>query len=618
MPRSIRRTFIAAALLAVAAVPATASDVDEILARNKEAVGGDAWDAVAGLHVKAAVAVGGLDGEIEAWEDARTCRLSSSYELGPIHGAEGFDGEAVWSQDDSGQVHVDDAVGARERAMNQAWLRCLGYWYPERWPAEVGYARSEDEGERSFHVLSVHPRGGHPFELWIDESTDLLDRTVDPDDQETRTDTYSDYREVDVGEGGKVKVPFGQRSSNGEVKFDQVVTVREVEVLGELDEARFEIPESQVDDFTIAGGASTAVLGFELLNNHIYVEAAVNGRKGFRFLVDTGGLNLLTPPALARLGLEGQGTFEARGAGEKTQEVGFTKVEQLGLGKVELRDQVFYVIDLGALYDVEGMDFDGLVGFEVFKRFVVTIDYEGRRLVLRRPESFEYGGTGKVIPITFDERTPQVRGAIDGHEGLFTIDTGSRSSLTLHGPFAEESGLAEKYASAPRALAGWGVGGGVRARVVRAGVLRLGEEEIASPVMDISEQEKGAFADTHLAGNVGGGVLKRFTVTFDYGRKRMILERNGLYGLPDAYDRAGLWLNRDGDAFAVMDVRPGGPAAEAGLQVGDRIVAIDAHPSSELLLPSVRERLRTEPVGTEVRLQLEGGREVILQMRDLL
>lgn len=618
MRRFARRVFRAAVLLAALAVPATASDVDDILARSKAAAGGDAWDAVAGLHVEAAVAVGGLEGTVEGWEDVRTCRTSSAFELGPIHGAEGFDGEALWSQDKSGQVHLDDSVGAHQRAVNQAWLRCLAYWYPERWPAEVGYARHEDEGERTFHVLSVHPEGGRPFELWIDGSTYLPDRTVDPSDMETRTDTYSDYRDVDVGDGAKVRVAFGLRSSNGQEKFDQVVTIREVEALRELDEARFKVPESDVDDFTIADGAPSAVLGFELLNHHIYVEAVINGKEGFRFLVDTGGANVLTPKAMERLGLEGQGTFEARGVGEKSEEVGFTEVKRLGLGTVELRDQVFFVIDMGSLYDVEGVDFDGLVGFEVFKRFVVTIDYERGRLVLTRPEAFEYGGAGKVIPFTFDGHTPQVQGAIDGHEGLFTIDTGSRSSLTLHGPFAAESGLAEKHAAAPRVLSGWGVGGGVRARVVRAGVLRLGKEEVRAPVMDISDQEKGAFADSHVAGNVGGGVLKRFTVTFDYGEKRMILERNGLYALPDTYDRAGLWLNRDGDAFAVMDVTPGGPAEGAGLRAGDRIVAIDGRPASELRLPSVRERLRSEPVGTEVRLTVEGGREVALRLRDLI
>ncbi len=60
----------------------------------------------------------------------------------------------------------------------------------------------------------------------------------------------------------------------------------------------------------------------------------------------------------------------------------------------------------------------------------------------------------------------------------------------------------------------------------------------------------------------------------------------------------------------------------AGLRAGDRVVAIDGRPASELSLPSVRERLRGGPVGAEVRLTVEGGeggkREVVLRLRELI
>jgi len=62
---------------------------------------------------------------------------------------------------------------------------------------------------------------------------------------------------------------------------------------------------------------------------------------------------------------------------------------------------------------------------------------------------------------------------------------------------------------------------------------------------------------------------------------------------PDAYDRAGLWLNRTDAGFQVMDVVAAGPAAEAGLKAGDIIVAVDGQPAKELLLPDVRTRSRS-------------------------
>lgn len=595
-------------------------DPRELLARAWEAAGGSAWDDVQALRTEVQATAGGLEGTAVVWEDLRTGRYATTFELGPVAGAAGFDGESVWSRDSSGQVHVTDSLGDREEAVNQAYLRCQAHFYPERWPAEVTFARDETEGERSFHVLTLHPQGGRPFELWLDAETLLVARIVDQGKLDTWTHLFSDYRTVQG-----LRLPFEQRSTNGRPQFDQVTRLVEVEVNPRIAEGTFAVPESQVTDFEIAGGAAAVTLPFELLNNHIYVQARINGQGPFRFLVDTGGANVLVPEAVAALGLTAEGAFEARGAGAGSEEVGLTRVETLGLGEVRLSDQLFFVLPLADMEAVEGVEFAGLVGFEVFKRFVVTIDYAGRRLTLTRPEAFRYQGPGRVVPFSFDEHVPQVQGEVDGFSGLFTIDTGSRAALTLNAPFVAEHRLAEKYAPRFDALTGWGVGGGVRSHPVRAGLLKLGGVEIREVVADLFVGEAGAFSDRYLAGNVGGGVLKRFTVTFDYGRKEMILEPGATATRPEGYDRAGIWINlagEAGEAFQVEDVVPGSPAAEAGLAVGDRITAVDGRPVAELSLSEVRQRFKSEAPGTEVHLALVGedggSREVTLTLRDLI
>jgi membrane-associated protease RseP (regulator of RpoE activity) len=597
------------------ASPLEKPDPRALLARAKEAAGGAAWDRVRSLHSELAVSAGGLEGTARVWEDLATGRSASSFEIGPVSGAAGFDGESVWSKDGSGQVHVDDSQEGRETAANEAYLRCLGHFYPERWPAEVAYDRQEAAGERLFHVLRVHPKGGRAFELWLDASTLLVDRTVDHAALETRTTLFSDYREV---EG--LQIAFAQRSTNGEERYDQTTRLERVEVNPEIAEGAFAVPASTVTDFEIAGGAAAATFPFELSNNHIYAQVRFNGGDPQRVLVDTGGANVLTPAAAKGLGLEVQGRFEGRGAGKESADVGLAKVAELRLGDAVLRDQLFYVVPLANMEQVEGVDFAGLVGFEVFKRFVVRIDYAGRRLSLIRPEEFDPAGAGTAIPFTFEERTPQVEGEVDGVAGFFTLDTGSRSSLTLHAPFVAEHALVEKYGARFDALTGWGVGGGVRSYPVRARLLKLGGLAIPLAAADLFTGGEGAFANRYLAGNVGGGVLKRFTVTFDYGRKRLYLDPNG--APPEGYDRSGMWLNRDGDALRVEDVVAGSPAAAAGLAVGDRITAVDGRGAGDLSLPAVRQRFRSEPPGTAVHLTVEGAggasREVTLTLRDLI
>jgi predicted aspartyl protease len=451
--------------------------------------------------------------------------------------------------------------------------------------------------------------------MWIDAASLLIDRIVEQGANETRTTFYSDYRAV-----GGLKLPFASRATNGETKYDVLIAVESVEVNPAIDEARFRMPEGKTDDFAIAGGKTSAALPFRLLNNHIYVQVQVDGQP-LQMLFDTGGANVLTPAAAQRLGLKSEGALQARGAGEKSEDLALTRVRELAAGDVVLRDQVFYVLPLAGLAEAEGMAVDGVVGYEMLKRFVVRVEYARERLTFILPATFREAGLGTAVPFTFDGQTPQVEGEVDGVRGKFTIDTGSRSSLTLTAPFAAEHGLKAKYGAKLEAMTGWGVGGGVRSLLARAKSLKLGSVEVPAPVVDIAQVEKGAFANRYVAGNVGGGVLRRFDVTFDYGRQRLFLVPNESFATPDSYDRAGLWLNRREDGFAVMDVVAGGPAAAAGLRVGDTVLAIDGRNAKELSLPEVRARLRSLPPGTRLRLDVRSAgaaRQVELTLRDLV
>lgn len=423
---------------------------------------------------------------------------------------------------------------------------------------------------------------------------------------------------------GGLKLPFRQRSTNGEPKYDSVVEVESVEVNPEMDEALFSPPRAKVDDLAIAGGAASTVIPFELINNHIFVDVFVDGKGPIRMIFDTGGSNVVTPAVAERLGLQTEGRFQARGVGEKTEDIGLTRVRELRLGRpgeeVTLRDQSLFVLALEDMDKVEGVDVGGIVGFELFKRLAVRIDYAGRRLTLTHPDAFTPPAAAKAskIPFTFDERTPQVEGKIDGIPGRFTVDTGSRTSLDLNGPFARTHGLKERYGARVEAATGWGLGGPSRSAVAKAGLLELGGVRVESPVVHLSLQEKGALSDPYLAGNVGGGILKRFTVTFDYGHQVMYLEPNGQAA--DGYDRAGLWINQDGDGYAVVDVVAGSPAAEAGLKPGDTILVLDGGAAKELPVSEARARLRKAP-GTRVRLTVRSGgasREVTMVLRELI
>jgi hypothetical protein len=574
----------------------------EILAMAKEATGGKAWDMIRSTHTRMKISTSGLDGTAEGWEDVLRGRYTSRFELGPVTGTEGFDGEIAWSKDSSGQVLPEEGDDDRQGAANAGYKASLAYWYPERWPAEIAYARHEAENDRSFHIVRI--------------GSGLIDRTVEQTAIETQTVFFSDYRAV-----GGVRYPFVMRQTNGETRYDMFLTVESIDLNIELSSDQFTLPAPPPPDYRFTGGKDETTLPFQLLNNHMYVEVRLNGRGPFLLLCDTGGANIVTPTLAKELGLEPMGALQGRGAGEGSEDVGLVRMDSLSVGDVTIAEQIFAVFPMEPYSDIEGVTMSGLIGYEVFKRFVVTVDYERSRLTLSNPETFKYEGDGTIVPFRFNGRIPQVDGAIDGFPGTFDIDTGARSSLTLMGPFVEKHGLDDHLKARVEGVTGWGVGGPVRTRVARAEVLRLGELEIPAPVTELSLQREGAFTDIYVAGNVGAGVLKRFNIVFDYANQVLIFEPNANVSLPDVFDRSGMWINRREAAFEVVDVISGGPAEAAGLSIGDRIVRVDGEDVSKLPLPAVRQRFRSDPPGTRIRLTIlgdDGERKVSLVLENLV
>ena len=77
-----------------------------------------------------------------------------------------------------------------------------------------------------------------------------------------------------------------------------------------------------------------------------------------------------------------------------------------------------------------------------------------------------------------------------------------------------------------------------------------------------------------------------------------------------AFDRSGMWVNaRENGGYEIVDVAAASPAQNAGLNLGDVIDAIDGKPTAEAGLSDFRLRLRTDPVGTQVKLKLSRGNE---------
>lgn len=582
-------------LLFLSSAAAAAPDAAALLARARAVSGGDRWDAVTALTGRGTMKAAGLSGSVDTREDLLTGRSVARYSLGLYQGANGYDGSISWNQDPGGEVARLDAPAAQREARTAAWLSARAFWYPQRGRADYGAPQAREHGGRRYTVVTAKPDGGDAVELWFDDASGHLARFVTGLEAQDRSTTeLSDWREV---EG--LRLPFRQSVDRGadaanrvEIVYDSLTTQAPVA------DADFAVP-------VMAGGAhivdasGVTRIPFRLVRDHIHVQAEVDGRP-VQMLVDTGGVNILLPAAIARLGLKTEGQLTGRGVGEARADVALARAASLRLGGVAFEKPLFYVIDFGQLPDVEGEDFDGVIGYELFQRFGVTIDYVKRELVLARPDAFSPPASAKAVPFTLAERIPIIEGSIDGRRVRIAVDTGSGAAIDLHSPFVRQHDLKREYDARFEQVSGWGVGGPMRAWPVRIGELEIGGFALPDVAASLYTGDKGAFASPDVDANLGGRVLGRFTVAFDYAAKRMYLAPNANYADPFHSDRSGLALLRDGDTLKVFDIAAQSPALAAGLAAGDRILRIGDEPVTARTLSQWRDHLSSEPAGTRI------------------
>ncbi len=386
------------------------------------------------------------------------------------------------------------------------------------------------------------------------------------------------------------------------------------------------LPISSVAASPFVSTTNSGLVGkvnFELIDNRIFINVRINGQGPFHLILDTGASLAVSPEVAQKAGLKGESEGETGGVGEKTVPVQSSHARSLEFGPVHLANLDCSIISTADSSYVFGrVPVDGYFGLEVFEKYVVRHDYLKHELSFYKPEEFSYTGPGVSVLFERMGNIPVISASFDGVEGKFGVDTGARSALILYGPFVATNKIAERYQAKFQGVSGWGIGGPIRSFIVRSDTLKFGNIELRGLIARLSLNKAGVTSTTSKSGLIGPDVLKQFVFICDYSRHRLIFEKNADFGRRDSYDRAGVWLSQSQEDFEVFDVIPGGAAAEAGLKVGERVLKIDGKSTSQLVLPQVRERWKTQNPGTTIKLQVQRPdgekRSVTLVLKELV
>jgi hypothetical protein len=339
---------------------------------------------------------------------------------------------------------------------------------------------------------------------------------------------------------------------------------------------------------------------FELVSRHIMVKVRINNSRPLSFVFDTGDkVGIVDSEVAKELNLSLEGQVRVGGAGADTMLGANVKSANWSLPELTGFSQpVKMSLPLARMAARFGHDFDGIIGSDFIKQYVVEVDYQNRVLRLHDKDKFTYAGPGESISIQLNQfGYPFLDGEVapltgDPIKGRFVLDLGSGGSLVLMSPVVAEHKLLDNGMKTIKAIGVGGAGGQSNGQIGRVRSLQIGKFTIANPLTLFSEDKAGAMASSQIVGNIGQMIAGKFKLFLDYTHTRIILEPNSTFSQPMERATAGVVLTTEGKDYAtirVSDVLENSPASEAGIQKNDIVLSIDGKPAAELKAMKIAE-----------------------------
>jgi|SRR5215813_4164474 len=359
--------------------------------------------------------------------------------------------------------------------------------------------------------------------------------------------------------------------------------------------------------------SAPAAIHFELIARHIMVKVKINNSRPLSFVFDTGDkVGIVDTDVANEIGLKLEGRVRVGGAGPDTLPGSFVKEATWTLPGLDGFSQpITLALPLGRLAARFGHDFDGIIGSDFIRQYVVEVDYQNRILKLHDKDKFTYSGPGDSIPIQLNQQGFPI---LDGEftpvtgepiKGKFVLDLGSGGSLVVLSPVVTEHNLLGNGLKTIKAIGVGGTGGRSSGQIGRIREVQIGKFKIANATALFSEDKAGAMANRALIGNVGQRIAGKFRVFLDYTRSRIILEPNSTFAEPMDRAFAGLALTTEGKdrtTFRITELLENSPASEAGLQPDDIVLSVDGRTANELSVTQVLEMFeRPQPYKLTIR-----------------
>lgn len=376
--------------------------------------------------------------------------------------------------------------------------------------------------------------------------------------------------------------------------------------------------------FVIEEGKKKVEIPFEMYSNLVVVPVVLNGMLPLKFVVDTGvQTGILTQKTFSDiLNLSYSRKYSIAAPGiEKTVEAYITNNVTLDLPGIHGTGHALLVLaeDYLELRNYLGTDVHGILGYELFSRFIVKIDYEKKIMTVYVPGKFRRKRKYQRIPITVEDTKPYIVGEVTLESGekidaKFLMDSGASHGILLETSSDSRIKMPENTVSSQ---IGRGIGGEITGKVGRVKEFTLGRYSLDNPITNFpdpnSYMDSLKIGRTKRNGTIGGEILSRFTVVFNFSKEEVFIRKNSSFNKKFYYNLSGLTVKAKGstlNTFEITEVRDNSSAYRADIKAGDIIISINGIPVNELNLNQVVGYFNSKP-GKKINLELNRGGEQI-------
>ena len=406
-------------------------------------------------------------------------------------------------------------------------------------------------------------------------------------------------------------------------------------------------------NFKLPSGEKFQKVKFELVNNLIIIPIEVNGAQ-LSFILDSG----VNKPILFNLSdkdsiqINNVSEIVIKGLGEGEPINALISSSNLfRIGEVVNTDQQLYVVmdkELN-LSPRLGIPVHGIIGYDLFRDFIVELNYSSKYLKLHDPDLYRSKKSSKTrtLPLQIIQNKAYVQGDVlmKNKQSIpvkLLIDSGSSDALWLFEDLDRGLGVPrDNYVD----FLGQGLSGSIYGKRTKIDGIKLAGF--------LLKDAKTAFPDLQYFnsitsfgsrnGSLGGEVLKRFTLVFNYSERTLSLRKNTLFNHPFDFNLSGINIQHNGMRYIsesiadvngavladsgksfgdvqilfenmtrlsmvpeiiVSGIRAGSPGHKAGLQEGDVILAVNGKKVHHYKLQQILHMLN-EKEGKRVKVLIE-------------